>query len=160
VRVRIPGGRLDAAQYLACDELARTVANGTLRITTRQEFQLHSVLKDDLKSTIRRINEVLLSTLAACGDVERNVLTCPSPRGEGCRAAMFADAAAFAWHFGPGSSSYGDIWLDGEKVENPLPPEAGPIRVPTAGDAPVEPIYGKGYLPRKFKTAFALPDDN
>src|SRR5262249_39485137 len=71
VRVRVVGGRLTAEQYLACDHLAQTVGNGTLRITTRQEFQLHGVLKEDLASTIRRINESLLSTLAACGDVER-----------------------------------------------------------------------------------------
>ena len=79
VRVRIVGGQLTAEQYLACDHLARTIGNGSLRITTRQEFQLHGVLKEDLKSTIRRINESLLSTLAACGDVERNVLCCPAP---------------------------------------------------------------------------------
>ena len=79
VRVRIVGGRLRADQYLACDHLAQTLGNGTLRITTRQEFQLYGVLKDELQSTIRQINEALLSTLAACGDVERNVLCCPAP---------------------------------------------------------------------------------
>src|SRR5512135_3426303 len=79
VRVRIVGGKLTADQFLACHELARTLGNGTLRITTRQEFQLHSVLKSNLAATIRRINETLLSTLAACGDVERNVLCCPAP---------------------------------------------------------------------------------
>ena len=73
------GGRVTADQYLTCDDLARTVGNGTLRITTRQEFQLHGVPKSDLPTMIRRVNEVLLSTLAACGDVERNVLTCPAP---------------------------------------------------------------------------------
>ena len=85
VRVRVVGGKLTADQYLACDHLARTVGNGTLRITTRQEFQLHGVLKDDLKSTIRAINESLLSTLAACGDVERNVLCCPAPLRDAVR---------------------------------------------------------------------------
>ncbi len=79
VRVRIVGGSLTAEQYLACDHLAQTIGNGSLRITTRQEFQLHGVLKHDLKTTIRKINESLLSTLAACGDVERNVLCCPAP---------------------------------------------------------------------------------
>ena len=160
VRVRVLGGKLTAAQYLANDDLARTVGNGTLRITTRQEFQLHGVLKEDLPTTIRRINEMLLSTLAACGDVERNVLCCPAPIRDGVRDAMQADADRFASHFAPRSSSYWDIWLDGEKVDNPLLPKAGPIQVPTPGDDPIEPIYGKAYLPRKFKTAFALPDDN
>src|ERR1700733_2526667 len=79
VRVRIVGGKLSAPQFLACDHLAQTVGNGSLRITTRQEFQLYGVLKHDLQTTMRQINEALLSTLAACGDVERNVLCCPAP---------------------------------------------------------------------------------
>ena len=160
VRVRIVGGRLNADQYLAIDELARTVGNGTLRITTRQEFQLHGILKEDLATTIRRVNESLLSTLAACGDVERNVLSCPAPARDAVRDAMHADAARFASHCAPRSSSYWDIWVDGEKVGNALLPPQGPIQVPTPGDDPIEPIYGKAYLPRKFKTAFALPHDN
>jgi sulfite reductase (ferredoxin) len=158
VRVRMVGGRMTADQYLACDHLARTVGNGTLRITTRQEFQLHGVLKQDLKSTIRTINESLLSTLAACGDVERNVLCCPAPLHDAVRDRLYEDAALWAAHCAPRSSSYWDIWLDGEKIET-LPP-AGEVQVPTPGDDPVEPIYGKAYLPRKFKTAFALPEDN
>jgi sulfite reductase (ferredoxin) len=160
VRVRIPGGKINAEQYLAIDELAQTVGNGTLRITTRQEFQLHGVLKDALPTVIRAVNKKLLSTLAACGDVERNVLSCPAPIVDGLRARLQADCDAFASHFAPRASSYWDIWLDGEKVENPLLPSAGPIAVPTIGDDATEPIYGKAYLPRKFKTAFALPDDN
>jgi sulfite reductase (ferredoxin) len=160
VRIRIVGGRLNADQYLTTDRLANTVGNGTIRITTRQEFQLHGVLKDDLASTVRTINEMLLSTLAACGDVERNVLCCPAPIHDGIRAEMQADALRFAAHCAPRSSSYWEIWLDGEKIDNPLWPTAGPSQVPTPGDDPVEPIYGKAYLPRKFKTAFALPEDN
>ena len=96
VRVRIVGGRLNAAQYLACDHLAQTLGNGTLRITTRQEFQLYGVLKDDLQSTIRQINEALLSTLAACGDVERNVLCCPAPIFDSIRDDLNADARRWA----------------------------------------------------------------
>src|SRR3954453_20584970 len=92
VRIRIGGGKLAPRQYLGIDELARTVGNGTLRITTRQEFQLHGGIKDDLKDTIRSINEMLLTTLAACGDVERNVLCCPAPLHDGVRAAMQDDA--------------------------------------------------------------------
>src|SRR5262249_25543646 len=126
VRVRIVGGRLTADQYLACDHLARTIGNGTLRITTRQEFQLHGVLKDDLKSTIRAINESHLSTLAACGDVERNVLCCPAPLRDAVRDRLYQDAELWAAHAAPRSSSYWDIWLDGEKIET-LPP-AGQVR--------------------------------
>jgi sulfite reductase (ferredoxin) len=160
VRTRIPGGKLTAEQYLAHDRLARTIGDGTLRITTRQEFQMHGIPKGDMKEVIRTINEVLLSTLAACGDVERNVLCCPAPIDDAIRAEMQRDCDAFASHFAPRSSSYWDIWLDGEKIDNPLLPKPRPAVVRTAGDDPVEPIYGKAYLPRKFKTAFALPDDN
>jgi sulfite reductase (ferredoxin) len=160
VRVRMPGGKLTAAQYLTCDRLARAFGNGTLRITTRQEFQLHGVLKADLKATIRAINEALLSTLAACGDVERNVLACPAPVRDELRAQLQADCDAFASHFAPRSPAYWDIWLDGEKIDNPLLPAPGPSLVPTPGDDAVEPIYGNAYMPRKFKTAFAFPDDN
>ncbi len=158
IRVRVVGGRLTDGQYLACDRLARTVGNGTLRITTRQEFQLHGVLKQDLRATIRTINETLLSTLAACGDVERNVLCCPAPTSDPIHGAMHADAVRWAAHCAPRSSSYWEMWLDGEKIET-LPP-ASPPQVPSPGDDPVEPLYGKTYLPRKFKTAFALPQDN
>jgi sulfite reductase (ferredoxin) len=158
VRVRVVGGRMTADQYLACDHLAQTVGNGGLRITTRQEFQLHGVLKDDLKTTIRRINEVLLSTLAACGDVERNVLACPAPIHDSLRAALAEDASRWASHCAPRSSGYWDIWVDGEKIES-LPP-SGRALVSAPGDDPIEPLYGKAYLPRKFKTAFALPEDN
>jgi sulfite reductase (ferredoxin) len=160
VRIRIVGGKLNADQYLTCDRLANTVGNGTLRITTRQEFQLHGVLKDDLATTIRTVNEALMSTLAACGDVERNVLCCPAPVTDGVRSAMQHDAARFASHCAPRSKSYWQIWVDGEPVGNALLPPQGPIQVPTAGDDPIEPIYGNAYLPRKFKTAFALPEDN
>jgi sulfite reductase (ferredoxin) len=158
VRVRVVGGRLTAAQYLACDRLAQTIGNGKLRITTRQEFQLHGVLKADLRSTIRTINEVLLSTLAACGDVERNVLCCPAPTSDPLHRDMHADALHWAGHCAPRSSSYWDLWLDGEKIESL--PEALPPQIPCADDDPVEPLYGKAYLPRKFKTAFGFPEDN
>ncbi len=158
VRVRVVGGSLSAEQYLACDHLAQTIGNGSLRVTTRQEFQLHGVLKHDLKTTIRKINESLLSTLAACGDVERNVLCCPAPFDDELRSALEADALRWASHCAPRSASYWDIWVDGEKIES-LPPAGAPL-VRTAGDDPVEPLYGKAYLPRKFKTAFALPEDN
>jgi sulfite reductase (ferredoxin) len=160
VRTRVPGGKLLRSQYLVHDGLARRLGNGTLRITTRQEFQLHGVLKQDLKETIRAINEALLSSLAACGDVERNVLCCPAPIQDPVRQAMQADCSAFASHFAPRSSAYWDIWLDGEKIDNPMLPKAGPVLVPTEGDNAIEPIYGPAYLPRKFKTAFALPEDN
>ena len=160
IRTRIPGGKLTAAQYLAHDDLAREFGNGTIRVTTRQEFQLHGIAKDDMKTVVATINRRLLSTLAACGDVERNVLSCPAPVRDGLRAEMQSDCDRFAAHFAPRSAAYWDIWLDGEKLDNPLLPNPGPALVPTQGDDAVEPIYGKAYLPRKFKTAFAFPNDN
>ena len=162
VRVRIVGGKLTADQYLACHELARTVGNGTLRITTRQEFQLHGVLEgrpggDDPARSTRS----LLSTLAACGDVERNVLCCPAPVHDGVRDQLCRPTPTAGPRTPrPRSSSYWDIWLDGEKIENPLARRRSDPRSPPPGDDPVEPIYGKAYLPRKFKTAFAFPEDN
>ena len=158
VRVRIVGGKLTADQFLACHELARTLGNGTMRITTRQEFQLHGVLKSNLAAAIRQINESLLSTLAACGDVERNVLCCPAPIHDALRDQLQDDARHWAAHAAPRSSSYWEIWLDGEKLETL--PSPGPSQVPAAADDAVEPLYGKAYLPRKFKTAFAFPEDN
>ncbi len=157
-----PGGKLPHREPVprVPPSSAETVGNGTLRITTRQEFQLHGVLKDDLAATVKAINETLLSTLAACGDVERNVLCCPAPTNDPIHTEMQADAARWASHAAPRTSAYWDIWLDGEKIENPYLPVPGPIKVPTAGDDAVEPIYGPAYLPRKFKTAFGFPEDN
>ena len=160
VRVRVPGGRITAGQYLACERLAREVGDGTLRITTRQEFQLYGILKRDLKGMVRAVNEALLDTLAACGDVERNILCCPAPIADGVREVMQQDCAELAAHLSPRASSYWDIWLDGETIDNPGAPKPGPPLVPTSGDDAVEPIYGVAYMPRKFKTAFALPNDN
>ena len=128
VRIRIVGGKLTAEQYLASAKLAETVGNGTLRITTRQEFQLHGVLKTDLASTMRTINESLMTTLAACGDVERNVLCCPAPIADHVRDAMQADADRFAEHCSPRSSTYWEIWVDGEKIVNPDVAPAGRSR--------------------------------
>ncbi len=144
VRCKIPAGRLSAEQYLGVDALAGTYANGTLRFTTRQGIQLHGVLKRDLKATIAGINATLLTTLGACGDVNRNVMACPAPL-PGPRQQMQTDADRIAAHLAPRSNAYHEIWLDGQPVD----PETE-----------VEPIYGKVYLPRKFKIGFGLPEDN
>jgi len=147
IRCKIPGGRVTAEQYLALDKLCESHANGTLRVTTRQSFQFHGVLWDNLKGTVAGINATLLSTLGACGDVNRNVMACPAPLNDGIHDAMQGLADAIAAHLAPRTAAYHEIWLNGKDV------------TPTDGDDH-EPIYGKVYLPRKFKTAFALPDDN
>ncbi|WP_165065164.1 NADPH-dependent assimilatory sulfite reductase hemoprotein subunit [Paludisphaera rhizosphaerae] len=158
IRVRMVGGRMTAHQYLVCDEIRRLVGNGSLRITTRQEFQFHGVLKQDIAVVIRHLNENLLCTLAACGDVERNVLACPAPIKDRKHEQINEDAQLWASHVAPRATTYWDIWMDGEKIES-LPPAGSPL-VKQPGDDAVEPILGKTYLPRKFKTAFAFPDDN
>ena len=153
VRTRIPGGKVTARQFLAELDLCDRFGNGTLRVTTRQGFQLHGVLRKDLKTSIRTINDIKLSTLAACGDVERNVMCCPAPYHDSpVRRQMQEMADAIAEHLKPRTTAYYEIWLTdetGEKTnvaENFQPVE--------------EPIYGATYLPRKFKTAIALPEDN
>ena len=144
VRVRIPGGRLTAAQYLALDALAERYANGSLRVTTRQSVQFHGVAKRGLKQTIAAINAALLTTLAACGDVVRTVTTVPVPLRDPIHRRLEEDARRLSTHLLPQTGAYHEIWLDGEKVT-----ESGP-----------DPLYGERYLPRKFKIGLAIPDDN
>jgi sulfite reductase (ferredoxin) len=150
VRCKIPGGRVTADQYLALDHLAGTCASGTLRITTRQGIQLHGVLKHNLKQTIAGINECLLTTLGACGDVERNVVAPPAPYVTPVYQELQRVARLIADRFAPRGGAYHEIWLNGKVLPNtpPYDPEDP------------EPIYGKVYLPRKFKTGLALPEDN
>jgi sulfite reductase (ferredoxin) len=150
IRLKLPGGRLTADQYLVMDDLAGRYANGTLRFTTRQSIQFHGVLKGNLKATIAGINECLVTTLGGCGDVNRNVMSCPAPLGDPTRRQMNELCDAVADHLAPksGKQAYHEIWLDGEAVTPAGEPEVA------------EPIYGQVYLPRKFKTAFALPADN
>src|SRR5947199_844510 len=146
VRCKIPGGVLTGEQYLVIDELAARYGNGTLRVTTRQGNQFHGVLKGDLKHTIRAVNDVLVTTLGACGDVVRNVISCPAPVAGGLREDVLRVARRLSDHLLPRTRAYHEIWLDGEPV--------------AGGPAEPDPIYGTGYLPRKFKVAFAFPDDN
>jgi sulfite reductase (ferredoxin) len=152
VRTRIPGGKVTAKQFLAELDLCDLYGNGTLRITSRQGFQLHGVLKDNLRDAIRGINRTMLTTLAACGDVERNVMCCPAPySGNPVRREMQEMADRIAEHLKPRTTAYYDIWLKDDAGNEIDATEFKPVE---------EPIYGARYLPRKFKTAFALPEDN
>ena len=145
IRVRVPGGVATPAQWLALDELAREYGNNTLRLTTRQAFQFHGVTKGNLKKTIRGINDSLLDTIAACGDVNRNVMCSPLADLSAIHRSAYETATAISEHLTPHTRAYHEIWLDGEKVD---------------GAADVEPIYGATYLPRKFKIAIAIPPSN
>lgn len=152
VRTRIPGGKLTADAFLAELDLCEKYANGTLRITSRQGLQLHGVLLDNLRETIRAINQTQLTTLAACGDVERNVMSCPAPfKQNKVRTEMQEMADRIAEHLKPRTTGYYEIWLKDENGEQTDVTEFRPVE---------EPIYGATYLPRKFKTAIALPEDN
>jgi sulfite reductase (NADPH) hemoprotein beta-component len=147
IRVRVPGGVLDARQWLALDHVARTYGNGTMRLTTRQTVQMHGIIKSNLKATLKEIDAALLNSIAACGDVNRNVMCGANPEQGQAHAAALGLARAISDHLTPQTPAYREIWLDGERI--------------AGGDATeVEPIYGKTYLPRKFKIVVAVPPSN
>ena len=145
IRTRLPGGVCTPRQWLALDEIAGRYGNGTLRITTRQAFQLHGVIKTQLKATMAAINATLIDTIAACGDVNRNVLASANPVESRAHQSVHEWARQLSEHLLPHTRAYHEIWLDGERV---------------AGTEEVEPIYGTTYLPRKFKAAIAVPPYN
>jgi sulfite reductase (NADPH) hemoprotein beta-component len=147
IRVRIPGGVLTPKQWLALDEVARLYGNGTMRLTTRQTVQLHGVIKSNLKATLKAIDSVLLNSIAACGDINRNVMCNVLPEQSRAHAGALEIARAISDHLLPRTPAYREIWLDGERI-------AG------GEEEVVEPIYGKTYLPRKFKIVVAVPPSN
>ena len=150
VRSRVPGGVMTAKQWQVFDSLATTYGNNTLRITTRQTIQFHGVLKSNLRAVVQDINKSLLSTLAACGDVNRNVLAPPTPAYTKAREQVFADCKKVALALAPQTKAYHAIWIDGVQLK--------------LDDAEnknfADPLYGKTYLPRKFKIAFVIPPVN
>ncbi|CAO3701383.1 hypothetical protein G6F70_004741 [Rhizopus microsporus] len=147
IRVRMPGGVSTPAQWLVMDDLADKYANGAIKLTTRQAFQLHGILKRNLRSTIRSINHALLSTLAACGDVNRNIMISPITEIPEVHEQVQAFGQELMEHLAPKTTAYHEIWLADEQV---------------AGNAvqDFEPIYGPTYLPRKFKIVIAVPPNN
>jgi sulfite reductase (NADPH) hemoprotein beta-component len=145
-RVRLPGGVCTPAQWLALDTLADERANGTLKLTTRQAFQFHGILKGDLWRAINGMNRSLLDTLAACGDVNRNVMCNPNPEQSGLHAEVYRIANAISEHLLPRSRAYHELWVGDELLGG--------------GEPETEPIYGRTYLPRKFKIGVAVPPSN
>lgn len=146
-RICLPGGVCTPEQWLAVDDLANYCEFKTLKITTRQAFQLHGILKSNLKNTIKTVNDALLTTLAACGDVNRNVMCNPNPPESRVYCEIQKLAELVDTKLKPKTSAYAEIWLDGEKVLS-------------HGETDEEPLYGATYLPRKFKIAFAVPPYN
>jgi sulfite reductase (NADPH) hemoprotein beta-component len=145
-RVRVPGGVCSPGQWLELDRLADTYANGTLKLTTRQVFQFHGILKGNLWRTINGINRALLDTIAACGDVNRNVMCNPNPEQSALHAEVHRLAAAISAHLLPRARAYHELWVGDEIVGG--------------GEPEAEPIYGRTYLPRKFKIGIAVPPSN
>ncbi|PKM06093.1 MAG: sulfite reductase [Gammaproteobacteria bacterium HGW-Gammaproteobacteria-7] len=146
IRTRTPGGVVSPEQWLKMDAIATRYGNGGLRITTRQAFQFHGVIKGELKPTLQAINAALIDTIAACGDVNRTVLVAANPEQSAVHAAVYRQAAELSDRLLPRTRAYYEIWLDEEKVADSGEEE--------------EPLYGPTYLPRKFKTAFAVPPIN
>lgn len=143
IRARVPGGVATSEQYIQMAELATNYSSGSLRLTTRQAYQWHGVFKRNLKTTIAGINQSMLDTIAACGDVNRNVMSNPLPETSSVHAEIYEWSKKISEHLLPKTKAYHEIWLDGEKVESSQ-----------------EPIYGQTYLPRKFKIAIAVPPYN
>ncbi|MBX3080043.1 MAG: NADPH-dependent assimilatory sulfite reductase hemoprotein subunit [Anaerolineae bacterium] len=144
IRSKLPAGQLSADQYLTHDDIASQFGNETLRITTRQGIQFHGVIKGDLRDTIRALNLAFVTTFGACGDVVRNVMACPAPTGDPQRTAVQDFATQLSNELLPRTRAYHQIWIDGEPIV----------------DDEEDPVYGKTYLPRKFKIAIAFPGDN
>lgn len=145
IRVRVPGGVVTPAQWLTMDSLADEYAIGTLKLTTRQTFQLHGVLKKNLKATLQSINKSLLDTISACGDVNRNVMSHANPAESQFYPEVIELAKNIGNHLLPKTRAYHEIWLDEKLV---------------ADSKTEEPIYGDRYLPRKFKIAVVIPPNN
>lgn len=146
LRVRLPAGKTTAEQWLVLDKLADDMASPSLRLTTRQTFQFHGILKQNAKPLIKRMHQVLLDSIAACGDVNRNVMASPNPERSAVLQEVYEHAKAWSEYALPKTRAYHEIWLDEELV--------------AGGEPEREPMYGATYLPRKFKTGFAVPPTN
>jgi sulfite reductase (NADPH) hemoprotein beta-component len=145
VRIRLPGGVCTPQQWLAIDEIARRYANHSLRLTTRQTFQFHGIAKGDMKSTMAALDAALMDSIATCGDVNRNVIASSNPVESPAHVEVAGWARRLSEHLLPKTRAYHEIFLNGE---------------PLAGTPEAEPVYGTSFLPRKFKTAIAVPPSN
>ena len=145
IRVRLPGGICTTERWLKISELACAHGNETLRMTTRQTFQFHWVLKQNIVPVIRGLHEVLLDTVAACGDDSRGVMATVSPQFPELQAELSVLAKIVSDHVIPKTRAYHEIWYGEDRI---------------ASSEPEEPFYGKTYMPRKFKIGFVIPPNN
>ncbi len=157
-RICLPGGVCTPEQWMVMDDLANYCAFNTLKLTTRQAFQLHGILKGNLKDVISRCNDVAMTTLAACGDVNRNVMCNPNPIASEVHAAVQRVTEEIDAHLKPQTPAFAEMWLDGKPIKLTVPQAAE--RSKDCGGDDVEPLYGPTYLPRKFKIAVAIPPYN
>lgn len=149
VRTKLPGGKVSPDQWLVFDALCEKYGNGDFRLTSRQAIQFHGVVKGNLAAHMRGLNEALISTLAACGDVERNIMCCPAPvHNDPVHDELQSLTDHLAEYLAPRTPAYHEIWVNGQTDVSHYNGEV------------IEPIYGRHYLPRKFKTAVVLPEDN
>ena len=181
IRVRVPGGVATPRQWLRMSDLADQYGNGTLKLTTRQAFQLHGIKKRQLKATIQGFNEVMMDSLAGCGDVNRNVMCSPNPDESRVHAAVYQVAKTISDAFTPRTTAYYEIFMDGQPVDASQPFQTGGAPTSRENETSLEmdrearsetspplmgglgggePLYGKTYLPRKFKIALAVPPYN
>jgi len=165
LRVRVPGGRITRVQWQALDRLSEDYANGTIRLTTRQAIQFHGIWKESLQQLVRGIDAVGMDSLAACGDVNRNVMCHVQPELGAVQAQTLYWAEQLSAHLTPQTAAWREIWIDGEPLAEP--PTEAQAEVPATASHKTatetvedEPVYGKTYLPRKFKIAIAVPPSN
>ncbi len=144
IRLRIPGGKISAKQWVGANEIADQHSTGIIKVTTRQTIQLHGVIKSTLKPTVAWFDKYDLDSIAACGDVNRNIMSTATIAGSKAEDEVYEFSKKISEHLLPATNAYQEIWLDGEKVSA----------------KEVEPIYGETYLPRKFKIVIAIPPDN
>jgi len=152
IRCRLPGGVATPKQWLQMDEIASTLGNETMKLTTRQTFQFHGVIKSKLKPAMQAINRALMTTIAACGDINRNVMCSPLPAQSQYHREVYACSQKISDHLLPSTTAYHEIWLTDDDDK----------KTQVAGDAvqDFEPLYGPTYLPRKFKISIAIPPHN
>lgn len=146
IRLRLPGGHLTAKQWIVADDIASDQTIQTIKLTTRQAIQFHGILKRNLAPTIQRYHEKLLDSIAGCGDVNRNVMCSPNPHLSNHHAEIYDMSRQISEHLMPTSKAYHEIFVDGKLL--------------AGGEETIEPLYGKHYLPRKFKIAIAIPPYN
>jgi len=152
IRCRLPGGVATPKQWMQMDAISTNLGNETMKLTTRQTFQFHGIVKGKLKPAMQAINQALMTTIAACGDVNRNVMCSPLPDQSEYHREVYACSKKISDHLLPSTTAYHEIWLKDENDN----------KTQIAGDAvqDFEPLYGPTYLPRKFKITLAIPPHN